>query len=321
MQEWTKPADEATSVAFVLFDRFSNLCLANCLEPLRAANTLAGRDVFAWRFYSPDGAAVRSSSELPVLPDAALADMPRVDLMVVLASYDHLRHDTPQTRRLLNAAARRAKVVVGHDAGPWLLAAAGVLAGHTATLHRDLIDPFAERFLDVTVLDDPVVRDRARLTSAGAMAAYDLTLDLVRDVCGAALTLDIEALFLSDAAPRGRQREPRDPVLARMLAEMRRTLGAPIPVADLAARLGLRTRTLDRRCRAGLGASPGQVYRHLRLSAGVQMITTTRLPLSEIALRCGYETPTAFTRAIRARFGATPRALRARPEMAQRPRN
>ena len=38
MQKWSKHPAAAIKVAFVLFDQFSNMCLANCLEPMRAAN-------------------------------------------------------------------------------------------------------------------------------------------------------------------------------------------------------------------------------------------------------------------------------------------
>ncbi|MGB1852436.1 MAG: hypothetical protein ACPH3E_04900 [Paracoccaceae bacterium] len=35
MQKWSKHPKAAIKVAFVLFDQFSNMCLANCLEPMR----------------------------------------------------------------------------------------------------------------------------------------------------------------------------------------------------------------------------------------------------------------------------------------------
>ena len=58
MQKWSKHPAAAIKVAFVLFDQFSNMCLANCLEPMRAANTLAHQCVFDWSFLTLDGAAV-----------------------------------------------------------------------------------------------------------------------------------------------------------------------------------------------------------------------------------------------------------------------
>jgi transcriptional regulator GlxA family with amidase domain len=52
-------------VAILLFDGFSNLRLANAVEPLRAAKTLAGRDLYHWRFLSSTSEAAHSSSRSP----------------------------------------------------------------------------------------------------------------------------------------------------------------------------------------------------------------------------------------------------------------
>ena len=65
-------------------------------------------------------------------------------------------------------------------------------------------------------------------------------------------------------------------------------------------------KTLERRFKASLHAPPGIVYLHLRLSKAAQLIETTTLPVAEIALRCGYDSPSAFTRAFKARYGITP---------------
>ena len=65
--------DTPISVDILLFDRFSNYCLANLLEPFRAANDLAGRHIFDWRILSLEGRSVVSSSGLNIVPDADLA--------------------------------------------------------------------------------------------------------------------------------------------------------------------------------------------------------------------------------------------------------
>ena len=126
MQKWTKLQGLPTRIAFVLFDRFSNLCLANCLEPLRAANMVSRASVFDWHTYTMTGGAACSSSGMQVLPHDALAGLERCDYLFVLASYDHERHDMPRTRQALRTAAKKARTLVGMDTGPWLMASAPV---------------------------------------------------------------------------------------------------------------------------------------------------------------------------------------------------
>jgi transcriptional regulator GlxA family with amidase domain len=315
MPEWTKSQPRPTRIALLLFDRFSNLCLANCIEPLRAANTLRSETAFAWSILSVEGAGCRSSSGIEIVPDGALSGMGQVDYLFILASYEHDRHDTPLIRRKLRAAARQAETLVALDAGPWLLASAGLLDGQRATVHGDLLDAFTERFLSVDAARARIVRDDGIVTCAGAMSALDLTLDLISNHVGTATRLDVEALFLHGDPPlrRGPDEPPADPLVARALEVMRNHLERPLPVTALARHLSCQPRTLDRRFRARLGAPPGTVYRHLRLAEARKLIEDTRLGLAEIAVRCGYDSSAALSRAISRQYGASPRALRRNP--------
>jgi transcriptional regulator GlxA family with amidase domain len=247
---------------------------------------------------------------MQVLPHDALARLERCDYLFILASYDHARHDTGAARRALRSAASRAKTVVGMDAGPWLMASAGLLAGRRATLHWDLQDAFAERFLDVEVERTRVTRDGPVITCAGAMSALDLMMDLIAHHGGMAARLDVEDQFMhgSDTSATPPQ---SDTLVQGALAQMRANVERPLPLTGIAGHLHCQARTLDRHFRRALGAPPGTVYRHLRLSEARKLLDSTMLPVGEIAVRCGYESPAAMARAMRQRYGAAPSALRA----------
>ena len=313
MPEWTKPLAPARRIAVLLFDQFSNLCLANCIEPLRAANTLYGQPLFHWQIFTVTGEVATSSSGMRVMPDAALGTLGNCDDLLVVASYDHTRHDTPTTRRLLRHAAGKADTVVGLDTAPWLLASAGLLNGRRATVHWDILDAFTERFLEVEAEQARIVRDDRFMTCAGAMSALDLTLGLIAEHGGLSVRLDVEALFMHGDPPAGASHmrgTVTDPLIRRGLALMRENLEKPLALSELSRQLSCQSRTLDRRFRTRLGAPPGTVYRHLRLSAARKLLEDSALSVAEIALRCGYESPVALTRAIRRYYGATPTALR-----------
>ncbi|MFN3210361.1 MAG: GlxA family transcriptional regulator [Roseovarius sp.] len=312
MPQWTKSSDSLTRIGFLLFDRFSNLCLANCIEPLRAANSACPKTAFEWRILSLDGGPTRSSSDIEMIAHLSVTHAPKLDYLFVLASYGHEKHDNSRTRHTLRAAVRRADVVVGLDAGPWLLASAGLLDGRRATVHWDLLDAFTERFLAVEAEQARVLRDGHVITCAGAMSALDLTLDLIAQHVGMAVRLDVEGLFLHGEPPVAQDRTTQvaDPLVRRGLKAMRGAIEKPLTLQQLAEHLSCQPRTLDRRFRARLGASPGKVYRHLRLAAARKLIEDSALGIAEIAVRCGYDSPAAMTRAIRRQYGATPRALR-----------
>ena len=85
----------------------------------------------------------------------------------------------------------------------------------------------------------------------------------------------------------------------------------PLAIARIADHLGLSQRRLEMLFAERLGTSPGRFYLDLRLDEARRMVTDTGLPLQEIALRCGFSSQMAFSRAFRARFGGTASALRA----------
>lgn len=313
MPEWTKPHSDPVRITFLIFDQFSNLCLANCLEPLRAANTLHRTPLFDWQILTRDGAPGVSSSAMQVLPHAALSALEPCDYLFVLASYAHETHDIPANRRALRAAALKAQICVGLDAAPWLLASAGLLDGRRATVHWDLLDAFTERFLEVEAERSRVVSDGRVMTCAGAMSALDLTLGLIAEHAGLAVRLDVEALFMRGDPPVTSAYERgtvTDPLVRRGLALMRENLERPLSLSELSRALSCQARTLDRRFHSRLGAPPGTVYRHLRLSSARKLLEGSTLGIAEIALRCGYESPPALTRAMRRYYGATPSELR-----------
>ncbi|MGI9523819.1 MAG: hypothetical protein ACR2PG_19480, partial [Hyphomicrobiaceae bacterium] len=51
--DWSVTSEAPIPVDILLFDDFSNYCLANLLEPLRAANDLARRQIYDWQILPP----------------------------------------------------------------------------------------------------------------------------------------------------------------------------------------------------------------------------------------------------------------------------
>lgn len=311
MQKWTNDLAAVQQVDILLFDEFSAHCLANTVEPMRAANTLAGRELYRWRFLSLSGARVVSSSGMEVTAHARLAEC-RGDMLAVMPSYNFLRHDGAETRRALRAAATRYREMTGFDTGPWLMAAAGLLQGRQATIHWDEINRLAEAFPEIEVQRSRYVLDGDRITCTGALAAFDLMLERIGAAHGQALRLEVAALFMSteSGSPAPETMLARTKVVARAVGLMQAHLEVPLPIPEIARRIGRPRKDLEARMKADLGATPATVYRRLRLIEARKLLLETDISVAEVAMRTGYEDPSALTRAFRAEFSTTPRALR-----------
>ena len=302
----------------MLFDRFSNHCLANTVEPLRAANMLLGRNVYEWSFMSHDGASVRSSSGLPVAAEMALSQSGNGDVLFLIPSYEHQEYLTPAVLRALRGAASRYDVLAGLDMGSWLLAAAGLLDGYQAAIHWDEVDSFQEAFPEVTVTRARVVMDRDRWSCGGAMTAFELVLRMIGDTHGEALRMEVASLFMhgeTESKPQTAGSGDKAGQVTAAMAIMRQNVEEPLRMEEIAGVLEISQRKLERLFLAELGAGPQKVYRRMRLLAAHRFVEQTSLPVVEIAIRCGYRDPSAMTRAFREEFGASPREIRANVSM------
>lgn len=299
----------------LLFDAFSNHCLANTVEPLRAANMLAGRNLYEWRFCTLQDGSVQSSSGLQVAPHGRLTENTG-DTLVVMPSYGVRRIAPRDANRALFQAARRYRCLAGFDTGSWLLAQAGLLDGYRATIHWDELTPFAERFPEVDAIRERFVIDRDRITCSGAMAAFDLIIHLIAGEQGPLLAMDVSQLFMSRDAVDHRLpfTTKGGKLINRALALMQDRVETPLSIPDLARAVGCTQKTLEQRMLSALQASPQAVYRHLRLTRARQLAMDTDLPIGEIAQRCGYENASAMSRAFRALFGHAPSDARRNAE-------
>lgn len=283
------------------------------VEPLRAANTLSRQALYAWRFCSLDGNSVQSSSGLEITPHGALGDQAG-DVLVVMPSYGYLKLDTRTTIRALLSASRKHAQLAGLDTGSWLLARAGLLDDHSATIHWEELSRFEEAFPSVDAVQERYVIDGNRLTCSGAMAAFDLASALIRRDHGALLSMEVAHLLMSRSGTDqyALPLKSEDALVNRALTVMQRNIETPLPIKDIARAVGCSQKKIEIRIQAELKTTPQALYRRLRLNLARKLAEETEQSIAEIAGRCGYENASAMTRAFKAEFGQTPSAFRVR---------
>ncbi|GAA6210205.1 GlxA family transcriptional regulator [Cognatishimia sp. WU-CL00825] len=281
------------------------------MEPLRAANSLSRTHLYAWRFLTLDGQSVQSSSGLQIAPHDALS-AGSGDLLIVMPSYGVRALDGRDTVMQIRLAAQRYGTIAGFDTGSWLLARAGLLEGYQATIHWDELASFEETFPNCEALRERYVIDGARITCTGAMAAFDVVMHLIGRDHGALLTVDVARLFMTNEAARSYSlaRKSSGRMVDRALHLMQENLEQTLSISELARKVGASQRALELRMRDELQETPMAVYRRLRLTYARKLVTETDQSVTEISNRCGYENASAMTRAFKALFGQTPRALR-----------
>jgi transcriptional regulator GlxA family with amidase domain len=312
------PSADPLTIALLVLPQASILEVASTLDPLRSANRHLGQDAYRWRVVSPDGMPIPLTCGIELPSSGPLKTALGADALIVIAGYRQSEMATAPLIRDLSRMAPRFKAIGGIDAGGWVLARAGLLNGHKATVHWEDLEDFASMHPQIDVQPTRYVIDRKRFTAGGAAPAADLMLHLIRARHGPATALQVAASFITTARDGADPQivppsDPRlDPRVAAAIARMESHLETPEPTAKTARALNLSPRRLETLFRQNLQQTPGAYALQLRLAVARRLITDTRHPLAEVALRTGFTSASTLSRAFQRHFGTAPSHLRHR---------
>ncbi|MFC9652617.1 GlxA family transcriptional regulator [Streptomyces sp. NPDC056937] len=310
------------SVLVVLFDEVQSLDVTGPVEVFNGAGLATGdRGAYRIRTASLDGAPVRTSSGLTLVPDLALTEAPDPHTLVVPGGNGTRRPD-PRLVAWLRERAPGAGRLVSICTGALLLAAAGVLDGRRATTHWTAAGLLARRYPAVQVDPDPIfVRDGRIATSAGVTSGIDLALALVEEDLGREAALTVarhlvvflrrpgnQAQFSAQLAAQTAQREPLRDVQSWISDHP----GGDLSVEALAARASLSPRHFARAFRAETGMTPGRYVERVRVEHARRLLEDSADGIEEISRVCGYGTPEAMRRAFIRVLGTAPADYRRR---------
>ena len=309
------PSAEKLRITLLVLPESSMMSLASALDPLRAANRIADRELFEWRIATLNGEAARLTCDLTIEPDTQLEENLRGDVLVVIASFNQQHHAGPAHLRRIKRAARNFGAVGGIEAGSWILARSGLLEGRAATTHWEDFEEFANHFPDIDVKPDRFVIDGNVFTTGGASPTFDFMLYLIRMRYGYPLAMEVASVFIYDAAHSATDTQPLvslgkletdEPRVAAAIHVMEQHIDDTLSIAQVAAQVDLSVRMLEYLFKRALDLSPAAYYRRLRLQIARRMVVDTRLELQEIALRTGFNSLSSFSRLFRGHYRQSP---------------
>jgi transcriptional regulator GlxA family with amidase domain len=315
-------SDETRRIGIVLVPDFALASFSMVIEPLRIANRLSGRKLYDWSLLSAEGGPVLSSAGIELATSAIAETRDTLyDLAFVCAGFHPERFRPAGVLNWLRRHHRLGRMVGAVSTGTFVLARAGLLDDHRCTVHWDFRSALAELYPNLEVTDDLFVMDRGIVTSAGSIAALDLMLRLIAEQHSLAFSKAVAEQFVHARARNPAEQQRGDlihrlgsakPLLIAAVKRMEETLDRPLSPADLARELGLSQRQLERHFRHELGRTPLAYHRDLRLDQARRLLSQTSLPVTEIALSCGFGSPSHFAQLYRTRFGKLPNEERDR---------
>ena len=291
------------------------------IDPFRVANYLSGGVQFTWSFVSEAGGLVEASNGLPI-QTVSLSSIGARDpwLVVISTSWSPEQNVSRALLGHLNKWKSSGAIIGGLDTGAFVLAKAGFLNGKTATVHYEHIDALIETAPDTTVSENMFVLEDRLFTCCGGTASTDLALRFVHSAVGNSLA-NASARYLfhhtvrgEDSSQNPKSIEPMGYVTSSVVRDavdcMEANLETPLPIPEIARKLGVSQRQLGRLFNHYVHKSPVAYYRDIRLDRARGLVTQTEMRLSEIAVASGFNSQVHFSRAYAQRFGLSPSADR-----------
>jgi transcriptional regulator GlxA family with amidase domain len=315
-------------VAILVYPGVQSLDVTGPLEVFAAAQQLIELTArtepgYEIRSVSADGAPLRCSSGLTLVPDLRLSDAPtKLDTLIVAGGSGHREAAADKTTlEWISRTASRSRRTASVCTGAFLLAGAGLLAGRRATTHWASADELARLHPDVHVDAEPIfLRDGPIWTSAGVTSGMDLALALVEEDLDREAALTIARHLVLFLRRPGNQSQFSAPLAARPTRESLREvqrgviedISAAHTVEAMAAAANMSTRHFARAFRAETGLTPARYVERVRLEAARRRLEETLEPVAAVAASCGFGTAETMRRSFLRALGVAPAEYRRR---------
>ncbi|MCB1335024.1 MAG: GlxA family transcriptional regulator [Roseivivax sp.] len=305
---------------FFLLRDFTHIAFSCALEPLRIANLVSGKPLYSWSLISEDGKTATCSNGSVTLTDGGLDQVRRTDRLFVISGSGVQCHTSAPVLNWLRRERARGTPLGAICSGAYVLARAGFLDGVETAVHWAWHDLFAEEFPDVRLVRNIFVARERIITASGGTAAADLMLHLIGQAHGQDLATEVADQMVYTAVREGTAAQRvsiqsrhgmRNDHLKRAVAIMDDTLETPVSPSVIAREVGISTRQLERLFGRYLNATPKHYYMEKRLTRAQNLLVQTENSVTEIAMACGFQSTSHFSKVYRAHFGRSPVSQRA----------
>ncbi|MBU9682282.1 GlxA family transcriptional regulator [Burkholderia gladioli] len=278
----------------------------------------------AWSVIGDTLAPVRASCGIQITPwETFDAGGEPYDYVVVVGGLLHSGlQASPEALQFIRRAAEGGANVVGICTGVFALMRAGVLDAHRICVSWFHYWDFIERFPNVDaerlIADRLFVIDRRRITCSGGRASIDVAAAILLRHFDHATVQKALRILLVGEMQKGNAPQPHPPGLEpathpkvkRAILLMEQHVGRALPLDELACKLDLSARQLERLFKAETGKSPQAFAKQVRLRTAAWLLTSSDRTVADIATSCGFSDASHLGREFRKQFGATPAAYR-----------
>lgn len=309
-------------VGFVLCADFTLVAFSAFVDTLRLAADEGDRSRpihCRWDVLSHDLGTIRSSAGIEIKPTHVFGDPSDFDYIVTVGGLLNAQSCSRPQADFLRRAAAKGVPLVGLCTGSFVLARLGLMDGVRCCVSWFHHEAFTDEFPDVPSTSEALyVVENDRLTCAGGTSVVHLASHIVESFGGKAraekalrimIENDIEPDTALQPTPLYSERA-KDARIRRAMLLIERNIENPISCEFIARQSHLSVRQLERLFKMELGISPTAYAERLRMAKAHELLSNSREPLYQIAIRCGYKNHSHFSLRFKMAYGVSPSALR-----------
>lgn len=312
--------------------------LSGLYETLNSFALLAGFEPdiplnpFSVEIVSPHTNIDRGASGLPLGAHGTYdkvehADIAIIPLMMVQGP-EWVTGRYPGLVKWLKRLHRQGTILCSACTGVLLLAETGLLDGWEATIHWAFAPTFHRNFPKVRLRTQEVLVTAGDhhefVMTGGVMSWHDLALHLIARYVGPTAAQAMARLLMLEWHGAGQtpymsfspRLDHEDAIVAQLQEWLHSHYMVASPVEEMAERVALSGRTIERRFRKATGTSPLSYVQNLRISEARRRLERTDTPVEEIGYQVGYENTAFFRRVFKRMTRLTPGAYRRKFQMA-----
>lgn len=321
-QEKAEPktwCEMAEKFGFLIVPDFPFYGLFPAIEALRVANHNSGRRLYEWHLISADGRPVTATNGMTLAVDHGIHDCPKLSVCFAVAGNHPLDHCSPKLLSWLRRIDRYGTVLGAFDSGIFVLAAAGLLEGHESAVHWEIAPTLQEHYPTVAMTDRIYQIDDRRITCAGGSSTLDLMLTLISKAHGRDLAEKVANGLVHRPLRAGPEHQLPDKadetskertLVKEIVRYMEANIEDPAKIESICRRFELTQRKLEALFKQQLGILPASYYLNLRMEHAREYLFYSALSIREIAVACGFSSPSVFCRAFQKAHRLSPRQYR-----------
>ena len=185
----------------------------------------------------------------------------------------------------------------------------------SCTVHWEYAESFRSKYPTLKVTRDLYVVDRDVFTCSGGTAALDMMLHFVSEASTPDIAVAVAEQFIHPQIRRQQDHQRLDmhsrygidsPKLIQIITLMEQAVESPLEISEIADRVRISTRQVERLFREQVGASPKAFYLNLRLARARTLLRQTINPIVAVAVECGFGSTSHFCHAYKRVFGIAP---------------